>query len=58
MFGEPTVKNRRFNPYEREQEIQEAKIWDRYPRDFIFDRPHYKNLIPEPIVNFRLNYVD
>jgi len=42
MFGEPTVKNRRFNPYEREQELQEAKIWDRYPRDYIFDRPHYK----------------
>ena len=43
-------------PKERAEEIMDAKIWDRYPRDFIFDPPFYKNIIPEPLVNFSLGF--
>lgn len=46
-------------PKEREEELQESKIWDHYPRDYILDFPHYKNMIitPKiPYVNFDLGY--
>lgn len=46
-------------PKEREEEIQEAKIWDHYVRDYILDMPFYKNMPITPLVprlNFELNY--
>lgn len=60
MFDTPT-RNRRMTPWEREQEIQESKIWGHYVRDYILDKPWYKDLPITPIVprlNFELNYKD
>lgn len=56
MFGDRKIKNRRFTPREFEQELQESKIWGRRPRTYIFDKPYYYGTIPEPVVNFSLNY--
>lgn len=56
LFEDKNPPNRRFTAKEYEEEIKEAIIWDRYPRTFIRDKPFYKNLIPEPLVNFDLNY--
>lgn len=56
MFGPPEPKNRRLTPKEIEEDIQECKIWGRYPKSYILDQPFYKGIIPEPIVNFRLNF--
>lgn len=61
MFDEPTVKNRRMNAKEYEQELEESKIWDHYPRNFILDRPFYKNMPITPLVprlNFDLNFTE
>lgn len=50
------------NPWEKEQEIQEARIWDHYVRDYILDIPFYKNMpitpkVPYiPKVKFDLNF--
>lgn len=49
MWGEPP-KNRRLTPKEREEELLDSKIWDHYPRDYIFDMPFYKNMIITPLV--------
>ncbi len=44
-------------PWEQQEEKAEAKLWGRPERTFIFDKPsHYYGLVPEPIVNFDLNY--
>lgn len=45
------------NPWEKEQEILEAAIWGRRPRDFIFDKPFYDFCpeVPKYTVNFDLN---
>lgn len=43
-------------PWEEEQEKQEAEIWGHYRRKFIFDKPFYTHLPPEPVVNFDLGY--
>lgn len=56
MFGQRKIKNRRFTPKEFEQELQEAKIWCRRPRSYIFDPPDYKLDIIEPLVNFDVNF--
>lgn len=48
-------------PKEREEELQESKIWGHYPRDYIFDFPFYKNLpiTPKiPKINFDLNFTE
>lgn len=58
LFNDP-VKNRRMTPWEKEQEIQESKIWGHYVREYILDKPYYKDMIitPKiPFVNFDLNY--
>lgn len=58
LFGDPP-KNRRLTAKEREQELIDSKIWDHYPRDYIFDMPFYKNMPITPVVpklNFDLNY--
>lgn len=46
-------------PKEKEEEIQEAGIWGHYVRDYILDKPYYKDIPIVPIVpkiNFDLNY--
>lgn len=57
MFPDEPPKNRRMTPWEYEQEIQEAIIWCRAPRDFIFDKPTYPYCpqVPKYTVNFDLN---
>lgn len=56
LFPTPPV-NRRMTPWEYEQELEDAKIWHRVPRDFIFDHPTYPYVpqIPKYCVNFDLN---
>lgn len=56
MFGNRIKKNRRFNPKEFAEELQEARIWHRRPRLYILDKPDYELPVIEPIVNFSLNY--
>lgn len=42
-------------PWEEEQEKQDAEIWKRPRRSFIFDKPFYP--VPlEPLVNFSLGF--
>lgn len=48
-------------PNEFYEELQEAAIWDHYPRKYILDRPYYKNLpiTPKvPKINFDLNFTE
>lgn len=48
-------------PKERAEEIEEAKIWGHYVRDYILDKPYYKNLPITPIIpklNFDLNFTE
>ena len=49
-------KNRRLTPEELETEIQLCKWMHRPPRTFFDDKPFYPWLVPEPRVNFKLNY--
>lgn len=56
MFGDKVKKNRRFNSKEFAHELEEARIWRRRPRLYIFDKPDYDLPVIEPIVNFSLNY--
>lgn len=56
MFGQPYTKNRRFTAKEFEQELQEARIWHRRPRTFIFDPPDYDLPVIEPLVNIGVNF--
>lgn len=56
MFGTKTIKNRRFTPREFETELELSKIFKRPPRTFIGDPPFYPWLVPEPLVNFELNF--
>jgi len=47
------------NAWEYEQELQESKIWGHYPRQYILDKPYYKDMLITPIVpklNFDLNF--
>lgn len=58
LFGY-TPQNRRMTPKELEEEISESKIWGHYVRQYILDRPHYKDMpiTPKvPFVNFDLGY--
>nr|UHS18262.1 MAG: hypothetical protein [Betatorquevirus sp.] len=57
MF-EKEPKNRRLTPRELEDEKIVAAIFKRPLRTFIRDPPTYPWLPPEPIVNFKLNYVE
>jgi len=56
MF-EKDVKNRRMNPWEFAQELEDAKIWGRMPRTHIFDKPTYPYVpqMSKYTVNFDLN---
>lgn len=44
------------NAWEKQQEKEDAAIWKRPQRDFIFDTPTYPWCPPEPYVNFELKY--
>lgn len=57
MFSDPTpVKNRRFTPDEFQTELELAKWMKRPPRYYVKDPPFYPWVVPEPLVNFSLNY--
>lgn len=49
-------KNRRLTPREEETEIEICKWLKRPKRTFFDDKPFYPWLVPEPIVNFDLNF--
>lgn len=57
MFAPTEPPNRRMTVWEREQELEDAKIWKRVPRWFIRDKPFYPYVIPDTkyCVNFDLN---
>lgn len=46
------------NPWEYQQELEDAKIWCRNPRTHIFDKPFYPFVPPSDkyAVNFDLNF--
>lgn len=57
MFGDKTrKKNRRLNAQEMELELLVCKAFKRPPRTYIDDKPFYPYVVPEPVVNFNLNY--
>lgn len=56
MFGDRKIKNRRMTRKEYEEELNDCRVWGRYPRQYINDSPFYKDIIPEPVVNFSLNF--
>ncbi len=44
---------------ERSEDLQDAIIWDRYPRSYLYEKHFYKNMLitPKiPYVNFDLGY--
>lgn len=49
-------KNRRFTPKEMELEKIVAGVFRRPKRTFFYDEPTYPYCVPEPKVNFLLNY--
>nr|UHS18462.1 MAG: hypothetical protein [Betatorquevirus sp.] len=51
-------KNRRFLPHERELENIVSKVFRRPPRHFFYDNPTYPYCVPEPRVNFKLNFTE
>lgn len=44
------------NAWEQQQEKEDAAVWKRPQRNFIFDPPTYPWCPPEPYVNFELKY--
>lgn len=52
------TKNRRFTPEEFQTELELAKWMKRPPRHYIHDMPFYPWCVPEPVVNFKLNYTE
>lgn len=58
MFEQPEIKNRRFTPWEQQEENELALIFKRPPRYFIKDKPFYPYVIPNnsEMVNFDLNF--
>lgn len=56
MFGETKNKNRRLTPRERADDLEDAIIWGRYPRNYLKESYFYKDMNIEPLVNFSLNF--
>lgn len=56
MFGQRKTKNRRLTAKERAEDLEDSKIWDRYPRTYTHECHYYKNMNIEPLVNFSLNF--
>ncbi len=46
------------NPKEKEDELFWARLFKRPVREFLLDRPTYPYCVPEPKVNFRLNFTE
>ena len=58
LFDDEKTKNRRFTPEEYETELQLCKWMKRPPRHYIHDTPFYPWCVPEPKVNFKLNFTE
>lgn len=56
MFGQSTTKNRRLTARERADDLEDSKIWGRYPRNYLKEAYYYKDMNIEPLVNFSLNF--
>lgn len=56
MFGQRKNKNRRLTAKERADDLEDAIIWGRYPRSYKNECHYYKDITPEPLVNFALNF--
>lgn len=57
MFpNDKPVKNRRLTPAEMQTELEICKWLKRPPRTYFNDTPFYPWVVPEPLVNFDLNY--
>lgn len=54
----PKPKNRRLTPKELETEREIARWMHRPPRTYFNDTPFYPWLVPEPLVNFKLNFTE
>lgn len=50
-------KNRRLTSREQQEEFEDAKIWQRFPRFYLYDRPFYPWVTTDntKTVNFDLN---
>ncbi len=58
LFPECTPqKNRKLTSKEYAEECEDAKIWERFPRDYLLDKPFYPWVKPDysKCVNFDLN---
>lgn len=55
LFDKPK-RNRPLTPWERQQEKEDAKIWMRPERHYLYDKPTYNLFPPTPLVNFHLGY--
>lgn len=55
LFEKPKP-NRRLTRWEEEQEKEDAAIWRRPRKYFIFDKPFHPECGPEPLVNFDLGF--
>lgn len=58
MFEPETKKNRRLTPSELQDDLYLAKWLHRPLRTYFNDPPFYPWLVPEPKVNFKLNFVE
>lgn len=54
----PEQQNRRLTSWEIQEDREIAKLFGRPHKYFLLDKPFYWDLIPEPIVNFKLNFQD
>nr|UHS18437.1 MAG: hypothetical protein [Betatorquevirus sp.] len=55
----PVKKNRLMNAWEQQEEKQDAAIWCRPQRKYLYDKPTYPFFPPTPIIpkiNFDLMY--
>ncbi len=57
LFPSDQPVNRRMTLWEREQDLEDSKIWGRTPRSFIFDKHFYPECpaVSKYSVNFDLN---
>ena len=57
MFGDKKQKpNRRFTPWEFQEELEISKLFGRPPRTYFYDTPYYPFFPPTPIANFDLKF--
>lgn len=59
LFKPSKPKNKKLTPKKYKQKLIDTKIWNHYPKQYIYDIPWYKNMIITPKVpfpNFNLNF--